>query len=173
MTSNNAESIKGVNMILSQKDAVTSAVMSVVTDYELGGETPLSQVITTEQKKQVRSIIVNGFKSGMIRFSSEAGNVSNPEYLNKYVSGLLDNWIRKNPQFNNGQSYSTKNPGSRSGSGDAQIKALKALLKTVNDADLQKEVQQAITDRLAQIKPEATVEIDVDALPEHLKHLVG
>lgn len=160
--------------MISQKDAVTNVVMSVFPNYELGGEVILSDIMTSEQKNTIREKLVAGFRSGQVQMSSEASEkYAYDTELKKYVSGLLDNWIRKNPQFNNGQAYSTKNPGSRSGSGDATIKALKALLKTVSDTETKNEVQQAIDSRLAEIKPEAKVEINVDALPEHLRHLVG
>lgn len=157
----------------SQKDAVVRAVMSVVEGYTLGEETPLSEVITKEEKDRVKTILFNGFRNGNIELSPEAATKYRADAeLKKYVTGLLDNWIRKYPQFNAGQSYVTKNPGSRSGTGDAKIKALKALLKTVTDNEVKAQVQQAIDERLNELKPEAKVEIDVNALPEHLRHLV-
>jgi hypothetical protein len=157
----------------SQKDAVVRAVMSVVEGYTLGEETPLSEVITKEEKDRVKTILFNGFRNGNIELSPEAATKFRADAeLKKYVTGLLDNWIRKYPQFNAGQSYVTKNPGSRSGTGDAKIKALKALLKTVTDNEVKAQVQQAIDERLNELKPEAKVEIDVNALPEHLRHLV-
>jgi hypothetical protein len=159
--------------MVNQKQAVTNAVLSVIPGYELGGETILSEVLTDAQKKEVRSILVSGFKSGQIEMSAEAKTrYAEDSELSKYVSGLLNNWIRKNPEFNNGTGYVTKNPGSRSGSGDEQVKALKSLLKVTADADLRKEIEQALNERLAEIKPTATVTINVDALPEHLKYLV-
>jgi hypothetical protein len=159
--------------MVSQKQAVTNAVMSVIPGYELGGETILSEVLTDAQKKEIRSILVSGFQSGQIEMSEEAKvRYSDQAELSKYVSGLLNNWVRKNPEFNNGGNYTVKNPGSRSGSGDEQIKALKSLLKVTADAEVRKEIEQAITERLAEIKPAATVTINVDALPEHLKYLV-
>lgn len=159
--------------MVSQKQAVTNAVMSVVPDYELGGETILSEVLTDAQKKEIRSILVSGFQSGQIEMSEEAKTrYSETSELSKYVSGLLNNWVRKNPEFNNGGSYTVKNPGSRTGSSDEQLKALKSLLKVTADAEVRKEIEQAITERLAEIKPAQTVTINVDALPEHLKYLV-
>jgi hypothetical protein len=160
--------------MVSQKQAVTNAVLSVIPDYELGGETILSEVMTDAQKKEIRSILVSGFQSGQIEMSEDAKvRYADQSELSKYVSGLLNNWVRKNPEFNNGGAYTTKNPGSRSGSGDEQIKALKSLLKVTADAEVRKEIEQAITDRLAEIKPAQTVTINVDALPAHLRHLVG
>lgn len=157
----------------SQKDAVIKAIMSVVEGYTINGDTLLSDVITKEEKDTVKTILFNGFRNGNIEFSVDAvAKYRADAELKKYVTGLLDNWIRKYPGFNAGQSYVTKNPGSRSGSGDAKIKALKALLKTVTDNEVKAQVEQAINERLAELKPEAKVEIDVNALPEHLRHLV-
>ena len=48
---------------------------------------------------------------------------------------------------------------------------MRALKKTTNDVSVLAEIDKAIATRLAEIKP-ATVEIDVSALPEHLRHLV-
>ena len=157
----------------SQKDAVIKAIMSVVEGYTINGETVLSDVITKEEKDQAKTILFNGFRNGNIEFSVDAiAKYRADAELKKYVTGLLDNWIRKYPGFNAGQSYVTKNPGSRSGTGDAKVKALKALLKTVTDNEVKAQVEQAINERLAELKPEAKVEIDVNALPEHLRHLV-
>jgi hypothetical protein len=159
--------------MVSQKNAVTNAVISVVNDYELGGEVVLSEVITGEQKKTVRSMLFQGFRSGQITFGGESSKLNDDSYLTKYVAGLLDNWIRKNPEFNFGGRYAIKNPGSRSGSKDDTLKALRALAKTVTDQTVLAEINDAIKDRMAEIKPTATVEINVEALPEHLRHLVS
>jgi len=157
-------------MQVNQRTAVINAVKAVVTNFEVGGGENLADFITAEQKKSIRAMLVEGFFEGNIQFS-DTTKLNNREYLAKYVSGLLDNWMRKAPELNGGVAYQAKNPGSRAGSGDEQIKALKALLKTIADDEVKKEIQQAINSRLAEIKPAKTVEINVDALPEHLKHL--
>lgn len=166
-------------MSTSQKQAIFNAVAVLFPKYELKGEVCLKDVMTTEQKKEFRTIIFNGFKAGEINMSEEAS----AKYLNgddsalqKYVTGLVDNWVRKTPEFNNmfpesGGVYRAKNPGSRAGSGDEQIRALRALKKTVTDSTVLAEIEDSIKSRLAEIKPAQTVEINVDALPEHLRHL--
>jgi hypothetical protein len=160
--------------MVSQKQAVTNAVLTVIPDYELGGETRLSEVLTDAGKKEVRSILFGGFMTGQIEMSEEgkAKYFGDAKELNKYISGLLNNWMRKNVDFNNGSKNEVKNPGSRSGTGDEQIKALKSLLKVTADNDVKKEIQEAITERLAEIKPALAVTINVDALPAHLRYLV-
>ena len=160
--------------MVNQKVGVKNVVLSFFPDYELGGETILASLLTTDIKKQMKSAIAQGFKAGEISMS-EAAQVkylSNDEALIKYVGGLLDNWVRKDPEFNNGASYVAKNPGSRAGGGDDQVRAMRALKKTTNDTAVLAEIDKAIAERLAEIKPTQTIEINVDALPEHLRHLV-
>lgn len=158
--------------MISQKQAVTNAVLSVFPDYELNGETILSSILTKESKQELRTILFAGFKAETITFQNKEF-LADDAYVTKYVSSLLDNWVRKNPEFNNGGKYETKNPGSRSGSQDEQIKAMRQLMKTVSDASVRTEIQAAIDSRMAEIKPESVVTINVDALPAHLRHLVG
>jgi hypothetical protein len=157
--------------MITQKQAVTNAVLSVFPDYEMNGETILSDILTRESKVEIRAILFAGFKAGGITFENRA-LLADDAYVSKYVTGLLDNWIRKNPEFNNGAKYETKNPGSRSGSQDETIKALRNLMKCV-EGETKAEVQKAINERMAEIKPESTVTINVDALPAHLRHLVS
>lgn len=161
--------------MVNQKQAVTNAVKQVRPDYQLNGEIALADVLTDSDKQQIRQIIVNGFESGEVEMSEEgkAKYFGNRSELAKYVTGLVNNWVRKNPEFNGGSgfTYTAKNPGSRQGTGDETIRALKALLKITVDPDAKAEVQAAINIRLAEIKPKPT--INADALPAHLRHLIG
>jgi len=162
-------------MSISQKQAVTNAVLSTFPDYELNGEVTLSSILTSDTKSELRTILVEGFEAGEIVMSEQAQvkYIGNPVGMAKYVSGLLDNWVRKNPEFNSGSKYITKNPGSRAGSGDDQVRAMRALKKTTTDVAVLAEIDKEIASRLAIIKPaSAPVVIDVDQLPESLKHLV-
>lgn len=165
---------------MKQSTAVQNAIMSVLKsegiNYELGGETPVSKH-TSVFKAQVMGILIEGFNDGEIDFSESSkakylGNGKEKE-LKSYVNGLIDNWVRKFPDFNGGKTYSAKNPGSRSGSGDVQIKEMRKLLKTNTlTAEQKLAVEDAIESRIAEIKPESVVTINAEALPEHLRHLV-
>jgi ribosomal protein S2 len=153
-----------------QKQAVRNAITSV-SDYVIGSEAIASEYLTDAQKAECREILFNGFKNGTISYTTEfASKVQDDSYLKKYVSGLLNNWLRKDTGLNNGQKYVAKNPGSRTGSGDAQLRELRKLMKTVAGTENEHAVQQAIDARIEEIKPQ--VEINVDALPDSLKHLV-
>ena len=161
----------------SQKESVCNTILSVLSargyEYELGCETPIKSVLTDDDKKQIRAIVLEGFMSGDISMTEQAREKYNDETKMKtYVSGVVNNWIKKNPEFNGGNKYVPANPGSRAGQGDEQIKALRGLKKTTNDPQALAEIETAINNRLAEIKPAQTVTIDVEALPEHLKHLV-
>lgn len=159
--------------MISQKQAVTTAALAVKPDYELGGEVILGDILTSDDKARMKEIIVEGFLGGKVEMSTEGKEkyFSNAAELGKYTVGLINNWIRKNPEFNAGGSYEPKNPGSRKGTGDETVKALRALLKVTSDAAVKADIQTEIDKRLNELKPK--VEINISALPEHLRHLVS
>ena len=160
----------------SQKSAVCQVIMSVLAqrgvDYELNGPTPVGDVLTSDDKARVREIVCEGFLNSEIQMTPQAQDkyLSDMSELKKYVHGLVNNWIRKNPEFNGGDKYQAKNPGSRAGSGDEQVREMRKLLKVTTDSESRKLIQAAIDARLEEIKP--TIEINSSALPEHLRHLV-
>lgn len=159
---------------MNQRSAVVSTIISVLSErgvsYEMNGELSISEVLTESDRSKIISIICSGFKAGNIEMSTEArGKYAADAELKKYVVGLVNNWIRKAPEFNSGNTYQAKNPGSRTGSSDPKLKALKTLLSTVSE-DQKSAVQDAIDARLEELKPKIT--IDTDLLPEHLRHLV-
>lgn len=149
---------------MSQKEAVFSAVTNVCGEQE-GAYTP-----SKDERASVNQILFEGFKSGSIEF---AGELPEDSKLKGYVSGLQSNWLRKDKRLNGGTQYVAKNPGSRAGSTDPQIKAMRVLLSTQEDPTKRAEIESFIARRLAEIKPAKTVTIDVDALPEALRHMVG
>lgn len=159
-----------------QKTAVCNALLSVLkergVDYELNGETPINKVLTDQDKSTVRAIILEGFMSGAIDMSEQArAKYDDETKMKTYVSGVVNNWIKKNPEFNCGVKYKPANPGSRAGSQDEQVRNMRALLKQTNDPEAVAMIEEAIEARLAEIKPKQQVTIDVDQLPEHLRHL--
>jgi hypothetical protein len=156
----------------SQKEAVHSAVTSVLSENNVSvsdGES-YSAHLNRELRAQVTNILVEGFNAGTIAldktFADEAA-------LRTYCSGLTSNWLRKDNRMNGGVKYEAKNPGSRVGSSDAQLKAMRGLLSTKTDPSEKAEIQSFIDARVAEIKtsrkPAKT--IDVSALPAELQHL--
>jgi hypothetical protein len=160
--------------MMNQRNAVVSTIISVLNErgcsYEMNGPLSISEVMTDSDRQKVIGIICQGFRAGKIEMSAEARvKYAADSDLRKYVVGLVNNWVRKAPEFNSGNAYQTKNPGSRTGSGDPKLQALKALLNTVPEAH-KPAVQAAIDARLEELKPKVT--IDTNLLPEHLRHLV-
>lgn len=156
-----------------QKSATVSTIIRVM-DYDSSNGSAID-FITSSQKEQVVNELCEGFLEGEIEMSDEgkAKYFSDRKELRKYVVGLVNNWLRKAPELNGGSgfTYTPKNPGSRQGNGDETLRALKALLKITVDPDAKAEIQAAMNIRLSEIKPK--VEINTDALPAHLRHLVG
>lgn len=163
----------------SQREATVNAILSVLEErgvsYELNGTTVLSDILTSEDKKKVQSILSTGFVNGDIQMSSEAKDkyIGNTSEMNKYVSGLINNWVRKFPAFNNGSKYEIKNKGSRTGSQDEQVREMKKLLSATTDVKAKELIQAAITSRLAEIKPEKKVEVNLDSIPAELREALG
>lgn len=144
---------------MSQKEAVFQAVKNVCGEQET--YTP-----SKEQRAQVNAILFEGFRSGQIELDREFSDSD----LKSYVSGLQSNWLRKDKRLNGNVSYVAKNPGSRAGSGDPQLKAMRALLSTLTtDAD-RAEVQSHIDARITEINAskKKTVAVDFSALPADL-----
>ena len=146
---------------MNQKEAVFAAICSVTGHT---GEGVLE--ISKEQRAQVNMILFEGFRAKKIQLDKEFSDSD----LKSYVSGLQSNWIRKDKRLNGGVQYTAKNPGSRQGSGDPALKALRALFSTLTtDAD-KAEVQAYIDARMTEIattKQVATV--DFSALPADLQ----
>lgn len=170
-------------MSMNQRTATVQAILSTLSargcDYELNGQTTISEVLTDNDKKEVRDLLFNQFRSGEISVSETFAEtkLNDDSELKKYISGLVNNWIRKAKEFNAGEAYITKNPGSRAGSGDEQMRELKKLLiqvRTSGDTGVIAEVEAAIERRRTEIKPVSVMKpINIDALPENLRHLVS
>ena len=163
-------------MSTSQKQAVVNTILSVLkergVDYEMKGEVKMSDIFTKDDRNKVRDIITAGFIAGSIDISENAHAKHVENGFITYTNGLIKNWVKKNPDFNCGEKYTPKNPGSRAGQGDETVRALRSLLKTALDDEMRDEVNQALKNRLEEISPKNTIEINVDALPDHLRHLV-
>ena len=146
---------------MSQKEAVFQAVKNVCGEAE-------SYAPSKEQRAQVNAILFEGFRTGTIEL--EKTEISDSD-LKSYVSGLQSNWLRKDKRLNGNVAYVAKNPGSRAGSGDPQLKAMRSLLSTLSSESDKAEVQAHIDLRVSEIqatKAQKSVTIDFSALPADL-----
>jgi hypothetical protein len=152
--------------MMNQKEAVFTAVTNL---FNIEGEGAVT--LDRDQRSEVIEVLVEGFKSKRVSYD---GELPEDKVLRNYCSGLLSNWLRKDKRLNGGVKYEAKNPGSRSGSSDPQIKALRALMKTQTDATKIAEIQSFIDKRLSEIKPASSqVTINVDDLPAELRSKYG
>lgn len=150
--------------MMTQKEAVFVAMTSIVGSFD-GACVP-----TKEQRAQVNAILCEGFKAGKITLDREYTDSD----LKQYVSGLISNWLRKDTRLNGGSKYEAKNPGSRAGSSDPQLKAMRALLTTDITPEEKAEVQEYIDARVKEISVTKQAKIvDFNALPADLQAKFG
>lgn len=162
---------------MNQRTATCNALIAVLKErgvnYELNGSTSIGDVLTETDREKVRGLIFSGFKAGKIEMSAESvEKYKDEKALKAYVSGLVNNWIRKAPEFNGGNKYAAKNPGSRAGVGDEQIKEMRKLLSVTTDQKAKATIQAEIDARQSEILFSVTPQIDASKLPESLRHLV-
>jgi hypothetical protein len=145
----------------SQKQAVFDAIISV--------KGVLTKDLTKEEMKSVNEIVLQSIEDGETRFDGfEKYNTIELRF--GYVKGMVNNWLRKSSELNDGVKYT---PAYKKGPQKSEtLKALEALAEKHPD---NAEVQTALNDQRAKESEEKKkeVKINVDALPEHLKSLVG
>jgi len=166
---------------MNQKQAVYTTTMNVLADAGKSfddGQTPTAaESVTKEQRASIIGIIVEGFKSGEIDMTPEGKKVYDTDQkMRKYVSGLVTNWFKKDTRLNGGTKHIAKNPGSRVGAGDDQLKALKALRGTTNDAEALQAIDAAIEQRKSEIstvKQVSLTDAQLALIPEALRAKLG
>lgn len=154
--------------MFNQKEAVFNAINGVLTDAGISAEPgqDFGTLITKELRAQVIAVICEGFRAGKISIQKEYDNAG----LKAYTSGLVSNWLRKDKRLNGNVKYVAKNPGSRAGSGDESLKAMRTLLKTLTPGtEDHSEVQSHIDARLAELNVAKAPTIDYSKLPEALQ----
>lgn len=155
-------------MAIKQSQAVISAVTQVLSEngvtFEAGQDA--RELLTSDMRKSVHQIVLAGFNDGSI----EMKKVKDAKAMSSYVSGLITNWLNKSKVLNGGNKYVAKNPGTRTGSSDPELKALRALLSQQDSDESRAEIQSAIDSRVATLNPTKTTPVDFSALPEHLKN---
>lgn len=148
----------------SQSQAVVEVINAVVNP-----QPGVKVTLTSEQKAQVRDILIQGFRAGEIRLAKDYSD----KQLKSYTSGLIDNWLNKSKALNGNTTYQPKNPGSRSGSQEyKQALALRAHLSS-EGKDIPAELEAFIEANKPQPKVKPTKELDISALPTHLQGLAG
>ena len=139
----------------------------------------VKEYATKADKQAIAGKIAEMMLEGAVELSDSAKakyGESAEVLTSKYVVGMVTNWFNKSKELNGNVKYETKNPGSRAGSGDPQIKEMRTLrkhLEQLGNADGVARVDEAIAQRLAEIGATKTPTIAVNAenLPEFLRDL--
>lgn len=153
---------------MTQNEAVFQAVLAVFgNNGQLDGAVPETGKWSDDQKKGVYAHLMTGFKSGA--WVKNSGGQGEAEVM-KYIPGLVNNHVRKDKRLNGGVEYEAKRPGSRAGTGDESVKAMRQLLALTTDASAKQAIQAEIDKRVESLKPKTV--IDAAKLPESLRHLI-
>ena len=147
----------------SQKQCVLDSIISV--------KGVLTKDLSKEEFKQVSEMVLSEIEEGICRFDG-FDKYNTVELRYTYVKGMVNNWLRKSKELNNGEKYT---PTYKKGPQKSEtLKALEALHEKHPDNE---EVMNALNAQIAKETEEKAkkkeVKINVDALPEHLKSLVG
>jgi len=138
---------------------------------------PILEYISKDQVSKIVDAVTASILEGGTDFSAQARvKYDEPKKVRSYVVGMVNNWHRKGKELNGGGVYVPKNPGSRAGSGDAELKELKLLKKALTERNAKPEalakVDAAIAARLEALGASKKVEINLDLIPEELRDLI-
>ncbi len=78
----------------SQKDAVYKFVLEALEAKPAEGQT-LKDLVTKETRKVVRQKLFTAIRANEVSFSKQKTDSD----LKKYCSGLINNWLKKDPRF--------------------------------------------------------------------------
>lgn len=162
--------------MLKQKEAVVNAVISVLGEDFTSGTTIVTDIITKEQKSEIRKIVFEGIMNGEVGFN---GSLEDDKAVARYVNSMVDNHFRRAKELNGGKTYKPSSTGTRR---DPQLKELNKLLRRFPEGtEEHSQVLEHISTRNTQLdemraqkRSASTIgEINVDALPQHLRSLVN
>jgi osmotically-inducible protein OsmY len=167
-------------MTISQHSAVVTQVKAQLGERFTPGQ-DVKDYITKADRQAVAAKIAQQMLDGEVTLSDEAKakyGESAETLASRYVMGMVTNWLNKSKELNGGTKYTTKNPGSRAGSGDEQVREMRKLRKQLaelGNTEGVERVDAAIAQRLAEIgaSKTSTVEINAEVLPEALRGLIG
>jgi hypothetical protein len=155
---------------MNQKESVYSATIAVAQEDGISFNNALE--IQKTSKDKIVDLVTESIISGDTEFSADArAKHVDTAAIRKYVVGLVNNWFRKDTRLNGGSKYVAKNPGSRQGIADPQIKELKKLLDLHPEAAT--DINAAINARQAEINAtKVQITVNLDLIPASLRGLV-
>lgn len=143
--------------MISQKDAVFNSIMMVLNESDIViPESGVKSIWTKDVKIAVAEIIKVGIEAGDIPFKGQASGVD------RYVTGLISNWINKDPRLNGQKKYKTTTKAT----GNASLDEAMKLYGVVKGTFLEQRVKATISSM------KGKQSIDVEHLPLSLRELV-
>jgi len=145
---------------MTQKDAVFSAVSQILASNNISfnpSSTNVASLLTRELRSQINARLVADFTSGSVEMSDDAKTKLNDvAELRAYISGLVSNWVRKDPRLNGGTvlattGSSTTNASSKTLKTDPQLQALRKLHKAQVEPSKRLEIQAHIDRRVEEL----------------------
>lgn len=144
---------------MTQKDAVFSAVSQILASNNVSftaNSTNATAVLNRELRSQINGVLVQQFLAGNVELSEDAKEKLNDEsQLRAYISGLVSNWLRKDPRLNGGTvlatTTSTKSTLSKTIKSDPQLQALRKLHNAQVEPSKRLEIQAHIDRRIAEL----------------------
>jgi hypothetical protein len=157
----------------SQKDVVFSVVLDLLTDKGVEYDETVA-VSLTKEEIQTCAVILTELTDVEVEVKSDSARTDLP----KYWRGTVRNWLKKDTRLSGGVKHVIKNPGSRAGAGDPELRELKKLLAKVTETGNEEHiaaVTEAIEKREAKIAEEraAKVQVDMALIPDYLKAKLG
>lgn len=144
---------------MTQKDAVLSAISTVLANNNIKFQpnvTNVASVLTRELRSQINTLLTVEFSNGSVDMSDDAkSKLNDVAELRAYISGLVSNWVRKDPRLNGGAVIATTSSStttvSKSLRNDPQLQALRKLQSAQVETSKQVEIQGFIDKRIAEL----------------------
>lgn len=161
--------------MLSQREGVYAAIKSYHAEKGRHFEDGMKVDLSKEDRSTIIEMVAAGISAGEITFSDDARTrYSTDKGVRDYCGNLLSNWLRRDERLNGQVEYQPKNPGSRFGQKDEVVKNLRALAKNTSDETELGAINSAIATRQEELrtaKMKSKVKIDLNFIPESLRHL--
>lgn len=146
---------------MTQKDAVFSAISQILASNNIAftaSSTNVASLLTRELRSQINTRLVADFTSGAVEMSDDAkSKLNDVAELRAYISGLVSNWVRKDPRLNGGTILATSTSSSSSSrnskvlKSDPQLQALRKLHQSQVEPTKRQEIQAHIDRRIAEL----------------------
>jgi len=156
-----------------QIDVVYAAVVNVLDDMFVPNETVAKSILTKSDREDIIALCIEATRNGEVEVKGKKRtyDISSDKDMQEYWAGTVSNHVRRDPRLNGGTERKDLNEVKK-GPRDTLLKSLRLMLDKQDDPKNKADIQAAIDARLAELKPAAEkFEIDVNILPDHLKHL--